>query len=71
MAVWNRPGECAIGPVLVHAGVWIAGRHRSRVLRVWLIANLADSASQALLLALLLAFPGGRMETTVDKWASG
>jgi signal transduction histidine kinase len=70
MAIWERRPGNAIGPVLVLGGVlWIAGRLQGVAsVPVWLAANVANSASQALLLAVLVAFPSGRITSRI-AWA--
>jgi signal transduction histidine kinase len=70
MAIWERRPGNAIGPLLVLGGVlWIAGRLQGVAsVPVWLVANIANSASQALLLAVLVAFPSGRITSRI-AWA--
>ena len=70
MAIWERRPDNAIGPLLVlGGGLWMLGRLQgSPSVPLALAANLANSLSQALLLAVLVAFPTGTITSRI-AWA--
>ena len=70
MAIWERRPGNAIGPILVlGGGLWMLGRLQGAAsVPLWLVANIANSAAQALLLAVLVAFPTGRLTSRI-AWA--
>jgi signal transduction histidine kinase len=70
MVAWERRPANPIGPFLVLAGVlWIVGRMQGAAWApLGLTANLANSLAQAVLIAILIAFPTGRI-TSRAGWA--
>jgi signal transduction histidine kinase len=70
MVIWERRPGNAIGPLLVVAGgLWILGRLQgAEGVALGLAANLSNSVAQVLMLAILIAFPAGRIPSRV-AWA--
>ena len=67
LIVWSRRPGNAIGPTLIVAGVlWLVGRLQgAEPLPLAIVANLSNTASQVMLLGVLLAFPTGRVGSRV------
>ena len=69
MSIWERRPGNRIGPALVlSGGLWMLGRLQGVAWPgVWFVANVSNSLSQALLLAVLVAFPTGRIGSPVAR----
>lgn len=65
MVAWERRPGNLIGPLLVVAGtLWLVGRLQGNPwLPLALTANLSNSLAQVVVLAVLVAFPSGRIVT--------
>ncbi len=64
MVAWERRPQNPIGPLLVLSGMlWLVGRLQgAQWPTLALVANVANSLSQGLVLAVLVAFPAGRIQ---------
>ncbi len=69
MSIWERRPGNLIGPALVlSGGLWMLGRLQGVPSpALWLVANVSNSLAQAVLLAVLVAFPAGRIVSPVAR----